>query len=732
MGWFDEQIKQRKLNDDELMYATYSNLAGSILGRKVVAALSSGSAIARDAMNEVIKYYRLEKREVPEDINDFNEQLEYVMRPTGIMRRNVRLKKGWHKDAAGAMLGTRSDDGSVVALIPKGFRGYSFFDVKTGKRVTVNAKNEKLLDDEAVVFYKPFPLRKMTMKDLMAYILSCISVADIAVIMGITLLVTIVGMFVPAINRELFADVTRAGNLVVLVAIGVFLFSVIVGKSIITAAQGMMNEKVNAVIDMSVEAASMMRILSLPAHFFKKYSSGELSNYLSQIGALSQTIVAATLSMGLTSVFSLLYVSQIFAYTPALVWPALSLILLNIIMVMSIAFAQQKYTHQLMLASAKESGLSYQLIAGITKIRLAGAEKRAFSKWGEKYAIDAGLEYNPPLLIKYKSTIMTFINMLGTIILYYCAAFSDISVADYYAFNSVYGILSAAFLALASVALTVAKVKPIVEIVKPIMDAVPEISENKHVVTRVSGAIELSHVSFKYAENMPNVLDDLNLKIKAGQYVAIVGKTGCGKSTLMRLLLGFEKPDKGAVYYDNRDIETLDLKSLRRRIGTVMQSGRLFSGDIYSNIVIAAPYLTLDEAWEAARIAGIAEDIENMPMGMNTLISEGAGGISGGQRQRLMIARAVAPKPKILMFDEATSALDNITQKKVAQSLDALKCTRIVIAHRLSTIKHCDRIIVLDGGKIIEDGKFDELVAAGGFFSELVERQLINEPAKQN
>ena len=225
---------------------------------------------------------------------------------------------------------------------------------------------------------------------------------------------------------------------------------------------------------------------------------------------------------------------------------------------------------------------------------------------------------------------------------------------------------------------------------------------------------------------MPLILDNLSLKIRPGQYVAIVGKTGCGKSTHMRLLLGFEHTKKGAIYYDGRDLEKIDLRSLRRRIGVVMQNGKLFQGDIYSNIVISAPWLGRKEAWEAAELAGIADDIRNMPMGMDTVISEGSGGISGGQRQRLMIARAIAPKPKILMFDEATSALDTLTQKKISESLNSLKCTRIVIAHRLSTIKQCDRILVLDKGKIIEDGKYDELIAKNGFFAELVARQRLD------
>jgi ABC-type bacteriocin/lantibiotic exporter with double-glycine peptidase domain len=286
--------------------------------------------------------------------------------------------------------------------------------------------------------------------------------------------------------------------------------------------------------------------------------------------------------------------------------------------------------------------------------------------------------------------------------------------------------LSGAFMSLSGMALSAARIKPILEMAEPFLKTEPETSDNKEIVTSVSGAVEMDHISFRYAEGLPLVIDDLSLKIKPGEYVAIVGKTGCGKSTLMRLLLGFEKPEKGSVRFDGKDINSLDLPSLRKKIGTVMQDAGLFQGDIFSNIVITAPQLTLDDAWDAAEKAGIADDIRSMPMGMNTIIAEGQGGISGGQRQRLMIARAIAPKPKLLMFDEATSALDNKTQKQVSEALDAMGCTRIVIAHRLSTIKHCDRILVIDEGHIIEDGTYDELIEKKGYFAELVERQRLD------
>lgn len=370
--------------------------------------------------------------------------------------------------------------------------------------------------------------------------------------------------------------------------------------------------------------------------------------------------------------------------------------------------------------------MSYALVTGIQKIKLSGSEKRAFARWGNLFAQEANYAYNPPILLKANSVITQAISIASNIVIYYLAVSNGLDQSSYFAFNASYGMVMGAFSSMASIVLSFVQIKPILDMAEPILSEVPENAEEKQVLTKLNGNIEMNNVYFRYEDNMPYVVDGLSLKIKSGEYIAIVGKTGCGKSTLVRLLLGFEKPEKGAVYYDNKDLTRIDLRSLRRKIGTVTQNGTLFTGDIYSNIAISAPQLTLDEAWEAAEVAGIADDIRDMPMGMQTLIMEGSGGISGGQRQRLMIARAIAPKPSVLIFDEATSALDNKTQKQVAEALDRLKCTRIVIAHRLSTIQHCDRILVLEGGKIIEDGTYDELIANDGFFAELVERQRLD------
>ena len=726
MGWFDEQIRDRRQYDDEAFSEAFANMASAVMGRRISAAVSDDRRAAKTAIDDILKYCGVKSREVPDSVTDVNEQLEYLLRPYGIMRRTVRLEDGWYRDAIGVMLGAFRESGKAVALIPGGLSGYTYYDPETGRRKRIGRKEQHLFGEEAVVFYKPFPLKKLSLSALTGYIVRTLSASDYIMIALATLSLSLLGMLSPVISKLLFAQVLPSGSVRLLMAMAVFSVCVSVSMLLVSAVRDMLLARIETKLSISVDAAAMMRIMSLPADFFRSYSAGELANRVSQIGVLCRKLVSTVLSTGFTSLFSLIYISQIFAYAPALVAPALVVILATVVLSLLSSLIQMKVSARQMELSGKESGMTYALISGIQKIKLAGAEKRAFARWGDLYAESARLAYDPPVFLKLNSVISLAISLTGTIVMYYMAVRSGVSVADYYAFSTAYGMVSGAFMSLAGIALSAAQIRPILAMVKPFFDEVPEISDGKQVLTRLSGGIELSHVSFRYSDDMPLVIDDLSLKIRPGQYVAIVGKTGCGKSTLLRLLLGFEKPQKGAVYYDGRDLEKIDLRSLRRRIGVVTQNGKLFQGDIYSNIVISAPWLTQQDAWEAAELAGIAEDIRKMPMGMNTVISEGSGGISGGQKQRLMIARAVAPKPRVLMFDEATSALDNVTQKKVSDALEQLKCTRIVIAHRLSTIRQCDRIIVLDNGKIAEDGTYDELIAADGAFAELVARQRLD------
>ena len=726
MGWFDEQIRLRKKNDDSVFEEAFVGMADAVLGSKMSSAFTSDEAKAQGAIEEILKFYKVKQREVPDSVKGLNDRLEYLLRPHGIMRRNINLEKGWYKDSIGAVLGTRKDDGSIVAFIPKGLSGYVYFDAPTGKWVKLSKKTEALFEDEGICFYKPFPLTKLTVRTLMRYILNTLSTADFVLVILATFAVSLIGLLSPKLNNLLMGTIVESESMRLLFGITIFMVCVTISSLLIRAVKTLIMTRINTKMDLSVQAATMMRVLSLPADFFKQYSAGELSSRAQYIQSLCSMLISTVLNTGLTSIFSLIYVSQIFEYAPALVVPSLLIIFTTILFSLITTFYQMKYSKKQMEIAAEESGMSYALITGVQKIKLSGAEKRAYARWSKLYAKQVELTYNPPMFLRANGAFSSIISLTGALVMYFMSVQSGVSVADYYAFNTAYGMVSGAFMSLAGIATTIAQFKPILEMAKPIMDAVPEVSEGKLVIDRLSGGIELNNVSFRYNENMPLVVDNLSLKIRPGQYVAIVGATGCGKSTLMRIMLGFEKPGKGAVYYDGKDLSGIDLKSLRRKIGVVMQNGKLFQGDIFSNITISAPQLSMDEAWEAAEMAGIAEDIRRMPMGMHTIISEGSGGVSGGQRQRLMIARAIAPKPKILMFDEATSALDNLTQKIVSDSLDKLKCTRIVIAHRLSTIRQCDRIIYLEKGQIVEDGTYDELIAKNGKFAELVERQRLD------
>ena len=729
MGWFDEQIKERRKREQDDFADAMDEISSVITRKEMGSGARNQEASQRSqvewAVAKILEYYHLKPRELPENIRNFPDQLEYLCRPYGIMRRTVKLEKDWYKNAVGAYLGTKKD-GAKVALIPNRFAGYHYVDSKTGKKISVNRQVAEQLETEAVCFYKPFPMKKLSIPVLMRYILESVPAADYARALVMIAVTTILGMFTPRITHLIFEEVIPSGSMRLFLSVIVFSVCVSISSELIWGIKMLIDERIGVQMNISVQAAVMARVISLPPEFFKNYSAGELTTKIQNFNSLCSLLYSGFLVTGVTSLFSLVYITQIFRYARELVIPSLCIIAVTLGYSVFNTVIRMNINRRTTKVIEKKNGLTYMLISGIQKIRLSGSEMRAFSRWTKVYTEEVRYTYGIPRSVLLSSTINVAISLVGNLVMYYFAMKAKISVADYYAFTAAYAMVSGTFSYLVGIGLQAANIRPVLEQVTPIMETLPEVADDKKVVTNVSGSIELSHVSFRYSETMPWVLEDLSLKIQPGQYVAIVGKTGCGKSTLLRLLLGFETAQKGAIYYDGKNINTLDLKSLRKKMGVVMQNGKLFQGDIYSNITISAPWLTLDQAWEAARLADIADDIRAMPMGMHTIISEGSGGISGGQKQRLMIARAIAPNPKILMFDEATSALDNITQKKISCALDGMKCTRIVIAHRLSTIRHCDRIIVLDNGKIVEDGSYDELISRGGMFAELVSRQRVD------
>ena len=724
MGLFDEQIRLRKRQDQETFEDSIFEMA-SVVGKRGAGEMRDRRVVTKVAIDDILKYYGFKPVELPRFVETTEDQLDYALKPHGLMYRSIKLSEDWYRASFGPILTFDRDSGLPVALLPREYGGYCWHNAD-GKKITVGKTTAERFSREAICFYRPLPLKKIGIPELLSYMKSCLNWADFTVLIVLTLLVTAVGILIPHITKMLSGFVLESGNGRILWTTALFMLCVLVSSQLLTASRELSMARIQMKVAVPMEAAMMARLMSLPTPFFRQYSAGELASRSCAVGKLCTLLLGGVFSTGVTAMISLLYINQIFSYAPALGLPVLAVNLVLVAVTVLTGFMKTKEAREYMKGAAEESGISYAIISGIQKIKLSGAEKRAFAKWAKIYSSGAEIEYNPPLFLKINSAVTLAVSLIGAAVLYYLAATNGISPSAYLAFTAAYGMVTGVFTAFSGIAASAAQIKPILEMAEPILQAEPETAEGKEIVTKLSGSIELSNVSFHYYDTQPYVINGLNLKVKAGEYVAVVGKTGCGKSTLLRLLLGFETPEKGAIYYDHKDLRSLDLTSLRRKMGVVTQEGSLFYGDIFSNITVSAPQLTMDEAWEAAEKAGIADDIRAMPMGMQTFISEGQGGISGGQKQRIMIARAIATKPKILLFDEATSALDNKTQKQVADALAGLDCTRIVIAHRLSTVKDCDRILVMEDGKIIEEGDYNTLLAKGGLFAGLVARQRID------
>ena len=720
--WFGKQLKKRLLTDQERFSASLSDISSVIIGRNVREMnMESERRITRDAVEELLKYFRLEERDWPESLTETKDILDYFLSPAGIMRRAVELTDDWYNHAMGTYLGS-TKDGQLIVLIPKR-NHYEYLDHSTGETVRVTAHTAAHIASDALCFYRPLPLRPLTVKDLLLFTFRELSVYDYLTVILIILAVIGLSMVTPTVTQYLFSQVVYADSMSPLISIAALLVCVSIATTFMSISREIVINRILIKADVSIRAAVMMRLISLPAAFFKNYSTAELANRAQTINALCTSICRALFSSGMTALLSLIYIFQIFALTPALAGPALLVILVMMIFISITVWLQIGVTEKQLRYTSMQHGILYSYITNMEKIKSTAMEKRAFSNWLNTYRKSAEPQYHPPKLLVLKPVFTLAITLFGTLLFYRVALASHITPSRYMGFQSSFALLMAAFTQLFDVVQNIAMIRPILNNVKPILDAAPELAESKKNVDSLTGAISITGVSFTYEDSSVPVLNNLNLNINPGEYVAIVGRSGCGKSTLMRLLLGFEKPQTGVISYDGNDMKSMNLQSLRRRIGCVMQNDRLFPGNILSNISISAPGLTEEDAWKAAELAGIADDIRAMPMGMHTLISEGASCISGGQRQRLIIARAIASNPKILLMDEATSALDNLTQKAVSESLDRLNVTRIVIAHRLSTIRHCDRILVMDGGRIVEQGTYDELTKKNGLFADLIRFQ---------
>ena len=724
MGIFDEKQQQRKRLEDEMFDISFRELAGVVTGKKRSGASENVRLRMLDVMQELSRGLNIT---IPYSANaesDASWYQEQYFRPRGIMWRAVSLREKWYEDAQGVMLAA-FEDGTPVALLPNRSRGCFYRDPDTGRRIRVNAALARRFQPEATLYYRPLPMRRIGAKDIWAYIRASVPGMEFLMLIAATISIMLLGMVTPTMTKRLTSDVTGSGDLRLLSAILVVLLLVTGASFLVTAMKQLILARICTKVAIPLQAAFMMRVLSVPAGELKAFSAGDLGSRIGSMYNSLKQLLNMFLSIMLTSACSLICFPQMFYYAAG---PALVAFFVTLILVVLYVFVIRTrfiVSVNRMQYQAQESGLTYSLIDGIQKIILSGAEKRAFSVWARVYRNSVRTIYDPPFLLKIFRTLTPVILLAGTIIIYPVAAHEDITQSDFYAFLSSYSILTGALTSLGAGAVSFADALPVFRLLKPVMELTPETGGEKEVVQRLKGNISLKNITFRYTDDIPPVLDDLNLRISKGEYIAIVGRTGCGKTTILRLLLGLEKPDHGEVYYDGKKLSSLDAASLRRRIGTVLQDGEVFRGTILSNIIVSGTDLTEDDAWAAAEIAGIAEDIRRMPMKMNTPLPDNGQGISGGQKQRLLIARAIAPKPSILLFDEATSALDNITQKAVSDAIGELDCTRIVIAHRLSTVQNCDRILCLDHGHIVEEGTYEELMQKKGFFARLVERQQI-------
>ncbi|MBR2653260.1 MAG: NHLP family bacteriocin export ABC transporter permease/ATPase subunit, partial [Lachnospiraceae bacterium] len=528
MGWFDEQIKERLASDQEILEDSFLRLAGVVLDEKAAQRLQDERLIAKEALDSILKYYHEKPVEFPEKVKNIGDQLDSVLRPTGLMIRDVELTEGWQYDAYGPMLGFFRESGNAVALIPNPLGAYWFSDPASGKMTVVTKKNAGLFETEAFCFYQSLPMKPLGIPDLILYMKKSISNSDFLQIAAATLVVTLVGTIEPKVYSLVTGKILMNKQASVLVGMMVFLVSAAFASQMLSMVRSLLMERINTKTSLAVEASVMMRILSLPVNFFRKFSSGELSSRAQSVNSLCTMLLDNFMSVGLTSLMSLIYIMQIFDFARVLVVPSIIIILSTVIIGIVASLMQIDISRRRMKITAEESGMAFAMLNGIQKIRLSGSEKRVFARWAQKYTEDARLQYNPPLFIKLNSVLVTAISLIGTIILYYLAVRYGVSVSDYVGFNAAYGMVMGAFSSLSSIALSIAGIRPVLEMAEPILKAEPEVAADKEMVTKVSGSIEVSHVSFRYEENTPYVLKDLSLRIKAGEYVAIVGRTGCG------------------------------------------------------------------------------------------------------------------------------------------------------------------------------------------------------------
>jgi NHLM bacteriocin system ABC transporter ATP-binding protein len=640
--------------------------------------------------------------------------------------RRVRLRSGWHEREHGALLGFRGSSRVPVALLPH--RGhYELIDPAHDTRpVRVNAARAAEIDSFAYTILRPLPERPLGVWDLLRFGLRRSGV-DVTQILGLGLAGGILAGMVPAATAILYGKIIPGAMRSELLMMGVALFAVALTAAVTEVVRGLAILRLQARVGSTLQSAVMERLLSLPASFFRRYETGDLADRLMGIDRIEEYLSDITISAALSGVFSIVSFALLLIYDVWLAWLCAFLALVALGVALAEALTTLPLRRQVFDRSGSIAGFVLQIFNGISKLRIARAETRVFVGWLHRFVAMRRIA-NRASTIVYRFGIFDAIwpaaTTLAIIAYVFVIRHGAFPAALFIAASAAFGQLLVSLLGLGDAFVQVIRIVPIYERARPLLRELPEILESHGDPGTLTGAIELRDLSFRYETAPTTTLDRLDLKIEPGTFVAIVGPSGSGKSTLFRLLLGFEKPSHGSVLYGGHDLASVDLAAVRRQIGSVLQSTGALQGSIFENIA-GGRYITHDQAWDAARRVGLVEDVKRLPMQLETYLGSDGGGLSTGQRQRIAIARAIVTSPRILLFDEATSALDNETQAVVMKTLEQIDATRVVIAHRLSTIQNADRIVVLEGGRIVQDGAYAELVATPGPFADLARRQSI-------
>jgi len=539
----------------------------------------------------------------------------------------------------------------------------------------------------------------------------------------------LLGLATPVFTGMIFNDVIPSADRLQLFQLMAILLVIAVATLLFNVSSAIALVRIDGRLGAGIQSALWDRLLGLPMPFFRRYTAGDLANRAMGIDSIRRVLSGSVVTAVLAGIFSTFHFGLLFYYGGSLAWWATFLIGLAVLTKLVVGRVRLRFDRAAASVSTKLSGSVLQFLSSISKLRVAGAEIKAFSVWAREFSRQRRYRYRSRLLDNVLAAINAGFPLASQLVIFglamklLTADTNPLPTGNFLAFLASYTISLNGLLGASTALLSAASVIPMYEQARPILREKPEVDSGKAEPGTLSGAIEVQSVKFRYYSDGPLVLRDVKLQVRPGEFIAVVGPSGSGKSTLLRLLLGFEEPESGGIYYDGQDLANLDAQSVRAQIGVVLQNGQLMPGDIFTNIV-GSSLATLDDAWEAARMAGLDQEIEAMPMKMHTIVSQGGGTISGGQRQRLMIARALVRKPKLLLFDEATSALDNRTQQLVTDSLDLMQASRIVVAHRLSTILHADRIYVMESGRVVQTGNYDELLEREGTFRELAKRQI--------